>query len=95
MMAGRSFISSYRPATTMPVYISLIDRMRAYEGDGVLVIAASLAAVSASAQDTLRPITIGERFTMRSAVLGEERHLLGASPRVVSRWQVPRRGGTR
>jgi len=34
---------------------------------------ASLAAVSASAQDTPRSLTIGERLTMRSAVLGEER----------------------
>jgi enterochelin esterase-like enzyme len=34
---------------------------------------ASLAAVSASAQDTPPSITIGERLSMRSAVLGEDR----------------------
>ena len=39
----------------------------------VLGLCAFLVAAGASAQDTDRSITIGEKFSIRSAVLGEER----------------------
>jgi predicted alpha/beta superfamily hydrolase len=49
--------------------LALMRRMKTF----VVALSASLAAVSASAQDLPRAISTGERLSMRSAVLGEER----------------------